>query len=151
MFFVCCEYLCFHFVDSICNLQVPGTANQVKVNDIVSFIENRFQVHLRMLLHGDIILYNEATTAPTQLQITMYPGGLAKVGLCKSVPSICLSAAIGDFEPTAIVNGNTKLFYDLKCQCVDRASGDYVDVPKFRVACGAVMPTEHTPLVLSVS
>lgn len=107
----------------------------IGLRDIISFIESRFEVRVKMLLNGDEMLYSEgservhAASQPLEeLHIKIDRRGLAKVGVAAApsrVPNTNLILRL-------IEQHSGREFFDLSCYCVD-FKGDDVDIPKIRL------------------
>lgn len=101
------------------------------LKDIVDFIESRFIVRVRMLLHGDEILYSEGSEMEPpreELRIKIHRHGLAKVGVAAAAPRIPNT----NISHRLREKHSGREFFDLRCYCVD-SNGDDVDLPRVRL------------------
>lgn len=105
--------------------QAPLSWEQQGVDALVRFIETRFQVDVKLLLLDDgRVVFNKA--APVSDSDSQSLGDIILPHPAVYTPTGSLA---GGREP-----GGKRLFYDIRCLCVDPAAKAFdVEIPKIRL------------------
>lgn len=120
------------FLTGIPPLQLPSSFGDLRINELIDFIEQRFKVHVKMLLHQDKIVFNEQGRASSEpiieeLYIRVRADNIAQMDVKLAIPKTPIQHLIGRG-----IDSERKIFYDINCLSVN-TRGEDVDLPKFRV------------------